>query len=78
MRTSEILIKLSRRPTYLKILALLCKSPATVSKLVRETHSKRSRIKNYLNDLIEEGLVEEYSIGGIKLYRLTEEGKKLC
>lgn len=78
MITFDTLVKLAKRPTYIKILSLLCEGPTSLSKLVRETGSKRSRVKQYLRDLIDEGLVEEIYIGNIRVYLLTDKAKALC
>jgi len=78
LMTFDTLIKLAKRPTYIKILSILCEEPATVTKLVRETGSKRSRIKQYLRDLVEEGLVKEVYIGNLKVYVLTDKARALC
>ena len=78
MITYEMLIELTKRPTYIKILLTLCKEPASITKLVRETGAKRTRIKRYLNDLMNEGLIEEEILGSHKVYILTDKGKALC
>ena len=78
MMTFDTLAKLSKRPTYIKILSLLCKGPASLSKLVRETGSKRVSVKRYLKDLIQEGLVEEIYIGNARVYMLSDKARTLC
>ncbi len=78
MMTFDTLVKLAKRPTYIKILSILCKEPATVTKLVRETGSKRSRIKQYLRDLVGEGLVKEVHIGNLRVYVLTDKARVFC